>query len=148
MLYADHNMVRTILRNLVGNALKFTPIGGTVRLQASADTTDPTQICISVTDTGPGMPLNQLKQVLHSRQPQLRATDSGRPKQGTGLGLQLCRAFAESHGGTLGMSAGSEGGAKVWVTLPAAGQAPEVTSILRGPSLHEYTTIEQAAILN
>lgn len=148
-LYADHNMVRTILRNLVGNALKFTPTGGTVRLQASLDTTDPTQVCISVTDTGPGMPVNQLKQVLHPRQPQLRATDSGRPTQGTGLGLQLCRTFAEYHGGTLGMSTGPEGGAMVWVTLPSASQTleMEIAPILRGAPLHAYAPLEKTVAL-
>ncbi len=137
-LYADPNMVRTILRNLVSNALKFTPNDGTIRLQATPDTTDPTQICISVTDTGPGMPVSKLKQVLQPEAQQLRAADSGRPAQGTGLGLQLCRTFAECHGGTLGMGAGPEGGAMVWVTLPAAGHslvAPSVPdSAFRSPS--------------
>ncbi|MBC8084045.1 MAG: tetratricopeptide repeat-containing sensor histidine kinase [Hymenobacter sp.] len=139
VVYADQNMVRTILRNLVGNALKFTPAGGTVRLQATPDATDPTQICLTVTDTGPGMPVSKLKQVLHPRQPQLRATDTGRPAQGTGLGLQLCRTFAECHGGTLGMSAGPEGGAMVWVTLPAAGKAPATAAAPQEPVFQAHT---------
>ncbi|WP_375433647.1 ATP-binding protein [uncultured Hymenobacter sp.] len=139
VLYADQNMVRTILRNLVGNALKFTPTGGTIRLQATPDTTDPTQICVSVTDTGPGMPISQLKQVLHPQQPQLRVTTSDGRAQGTGLGLQLCRTFAECHGGTLGMSAGPEGGAVVWVTLPIAGKIFEVTPARSQPSFQTHT---------
>ncbi|HEX8425573.1 ATP-binding protein [Hymenobacter sp.] len=139
ILYADQNMVRTILRNLVSNALKFTPTGGTIRLRATPDTTDPTQICVSVADTGPGMPLSQLKQVLHPRQPQLRATDLGRSTQGTGLGLQLCRTFAECHGGTLGMSTSPEGGAVVWVTLPAAGKVLDVLPSQSNASFQTYT---------
>ncbi|UOQ67848.1 sensor histidine kinase [Hymenobacter volaticus] len=139
VLYADQNMVRTILRNLVSNALKFTPTGGTIRLQATPDTTDPTQVCVSVTDTGPGMPISQLKQVLHPRQPQLRASNSGGPAQGTGLGLQLCRTFAECHGGTLGMSAGPEGGAMVWVTLPVAGNILKVDPTQGQPSFQTHT---------
>lgn len=139
VLYADQNMVRTILRNLVSNALKFTPTGGIIRLQATPDTTDPTQVCVSVTDTGPGMPINQLKQVLHPRQPQLRASNSGGPVQGTGLGLQLCRTFAECHGGTLGMSAGPEGGAMVWVTLPVAGKVLKVDPTQGQSSFQTHT---------
>ena len=54
-LLADRNMTRTILRNLVGNALKFMPAGGHVHLEAAPDPDDPRMVLLSCTDTGPGM---------------------------------------------------------------------------------------------
>jgi len=75
------------------------------------------------------MPVSKLKQVLQPEAQHLRAAGSGRPTHGIGLGLQLCRTFAECHGGTLGMSAGPEGGAMVWVTLPAAGNTLTVQPV-------------------
>ncbi|QNH60877.1 tetratricopeptide repeat-containing sensor histidine kinase [Hymenobacter sediminicola] len=121
LLYADRNMVRTILRNLVSNALKFTPANGTVRLHADIDSTDPTQIHLAVTDTGPGLQASQMQQIMHPESAQMRAAGLNRTTQGTGLGLQLCRTFSECHGGSLGMRNSAEGGTEVWVTLPSAG---------------------------
>lgn len=144
-LYADRNMVCTILRNLVGNALKFTPADGYVRLVASPDPTDPTLICLAVVDTGPGLPTSQVQQLLHPRRPHLRASGINQSAQGTGLGLQLCRTFTECHGGSLGMTSGPDGGATVWVTLPAAGKVIEAANSTNYASLAAPTRAFNAA---
>ncbi|WP_170865212.1 ATP-binding protein [Hymenobacter psychrotolerans] len=120
LIYADRNMVRTILRNMVSNALRFTPAGGTVRLHADIEPTDPTQIHLAVTDTGTGLPASQMQQLLRPDLTQIRPA-AGRTTQGTGLGLLLCRTFSEYHGGALGMRNRPTGGTEVWVTLPSAG---------------------------
>ncbi|KAA9331524.1 tetratricopeptide repeat protein [Hymenobacter busanensis] len=115
---ADVNMTRTILRNLLANALKFTPVGGAIQLTAEASP-DGRSVTLAVTDTGPGIPPEQLKQ-LRSAEPA-----AGRPvvngaRSGTGLGLPLCRAFAQRHGGALDIRSTPGHGTQVRVQLPRA----------------------------
>ncbi|WP_167856438.1 sensor histidine kinase [Hymenobacter metallicola] len=116
MLWADQNMTRTILRNLVGNALKFTPPGGTVRFSAEASLTDST-VRLTVTDSGRGMPAALVAEVL-SNQPVTNPTTPVGPRTGTGLGLMLCKAFVQRHGGTLDIQSAPGGGTSVVVQLP------------------------------
>ncbi|MBB4602433.1 signal transduction histidine kinase [Hymenobacter luteus] len=115
-VWADAHMTQTVLRNLVGNALKFTPPGGTICL--SAEALPGSGVRLSVTDTGPGMEPAQVAALL---------TDSGPsaplrrgPRSGTGLGLLLCRAFMQRQGGSLDIRSTPGQGTTVAITLPAA----------------------------
>jgi two-component system sensor histidine kinase/response regulator len=91
LVYADIDMTRTILRNLVSNAIKFTPFGGTVRLESRLDpkTMAPE---IEVSDTGPGMPPEILSRLFAK---DLKSTRGTAGEKGSGLGLLICHELAE-----------------------------------------------------
>ncbi len=110
----DAGLLRRALDNLVGNAVRHTPPGGTVTLQAGLSGAMAT---FAVEDTGPGI------------DPALRGTlfepfVTGRP-DGTGLGLALARELVEAHGGRLRLDrVGGDGtGARFVIELPASGQS-------------------------
>ena len=119
-LLADRNMTRTILRNLVGNALKFMPTGGHVHLDAAPDPDDAGMVLLTCTDTGSGMSAATVSALMSGPAlpeptpgPSLRTT-------GLGLGLVLCRAFVHRHGGTLVIQSRPGAGTSVTVSLPMA----------------------------
>lgn len=118
-LWADPQMVRTVLRNLVGNALKFTPAGGTVILEAAIAVRG--GHTLSVTDTGPGLSAADIATLLMSETGPTRLRRTGaRGEQGTGLGLRLCQLFMRRHGGTVEMQShlGHGTTAQVWFPAP------------------------------
>ncbi|RPD46354.1 sensor histidine kinase [Hymenobacter sediminis] len=115
-VWADAHMTQTVLRNLVGNALKFTPANGTIRLAAEA--LSGSGVRLSVTDTGTGMEASQVTALLTDAGPNT-STRRG-PRSGTGLGLLLCRAFVQRQGGSLDIKSGLGQGTTVAITLPAA----------------------------
>ena len=118
-VWADRNMTRTILRNLVGNAFKFTPGGGQIALTAHP-APDGNSILLSVTDSGRGMAAEQVQALLHHGAPQpMVPAVSRNTRSGTGLGLPLCRAFVERLHGTLSLQSVPGEGTTVWVKLPA-----------------------------
>jgi signal transduction histidine kinase len=90
---ADAARVLQVLSNLVGNAIKFTPAGGTITLSA-ARTDGPVQC--SVSDTGPGIPAAQIPR-LFGKFWQAKRGDG----RGVGLGLAIARGIVEAHGGTI-----------------------------------------------
>jgi two-component system sensor histidine kinase GlrK len=92
----DSERIRQVLRNLIGNALKFTPPGHTVRVVASlADE----GVHISVTDTGPGIPRAHIGGIFEKFR-QVSPADSRR-LQGTGLGLAIVKHIVHAHGGRI-----------------------------------------------
>jgi len=117
-LLADRNMARTILRNLVGNALKFMPAGGHVHLEAAPDPDDFQMILLSCTDTGPGMSAATVNSLMSG--PALPEPTVTPRATGLGLGLALSRAFVHRHGGTLVIQSRPGAGTNVTVSLPAA----------------------------
>ena len=117
-LLADRNMTRTILRNLVGNALKFMPAGGHVHLEAAPDPDDPRMVLLSCTDTGPGMSAATVASLMSG--PALPEPSAAPQATGLGLGLALCRAFVHRHGGTLVIQSRPGAGTNVTVSMPAA----------------------------
>jgi cell cycle sensor histidine kinase DivJ len=109
---ADRRALKQIVLNLVSNALKFTPTGGsiTVTLQAVGEVLE-----LVVADTGVGIAKEDLDRL---GQPYEQAGDAQHKAQGTGLGLSLVRAFARLHGGEMSIESELGEGAAVTVRLP------------------------------
>ena len=119
-IMADRNMVRTILRNLVSNALKFEPVGGLVHLDALPDPVDPHLVMLSCTDTGPGISPATIERLLSGQAVPAASLEETHTATGLGLGLSLCRAFVQRHGGTLTIQSKPGVGTHVVVSLPIA----------------------------
>ncbi len=109
---ADPEKLRSIVDNLLGNAVKFTPAGGTISVLARE--TDG-RLTIEVIDSGPGVPPEERDAVFESFF-RGRAKAGGRVA-GSGLGLAIAREFAEAHGGRIALVADGPGG-HFRVTLP------------------------------
>jgi signal transduction histidine kinase len=114
-LEADAERLRQVLDNLVSNALKFTPDGGSVILSASNGSGP---LRVEVTDTGIGIPQEELGQLFSRFYRASTATRRAIP--GTGVGLVIARAIVEAHGGTISLESAEGAGTRVAVTLPAA----------------------------
>jgi len=112
-LLADYNMLQTILRNLISNAIKFTPKKGIITIEAIKNDT---QVEVSVRDTGVGMApvlLNKLFKM--SEKVSHRGTED---ESGTGLGLLLCSEFITKHGGRIWAESQLGKGSTFKFTLP------------------------------
>ena len=108
----DTERIRRMLFNLLSNALKFTPRGGTVTVRVRV--TERT-VLLSVSDTGRGIPPERLERVFDS----FLDNDPMRlPPRGVGLGLALCRRIAEGHGGSIVAESKEGEGARFTVSLP------------------------------
>jgi len=111
---ADAQKLRSIIDNLLGNAVKFTPPGGTISVLARGAGSDAT---IEVIDSGPGVPPEERESIFETFF-RGRAKPSGRI-EGSGLGLAIAREFAEAHGGRIAVVDGDAGG-HFRLTLPRA----------------------------
>jgi signal transduction histidine kinase len=117
-VYVDKNMVLTVLRNLISNAIKFTHKGGEVMLKATATIDKNRQRFteIYVIDNGIGVPPEvQSKLFRITENISLKGTENER---GTGLGLILCQEFVEKHGGKIWLVSDEGKGSKFIFTLP------------------------------
>jgi signal transduction histidine kinase len=112
--FADGNMVDTIMRNLVSNAVKFTHPGGSVEIAAQSHNDG--YIEVSVTDTGTGIPEDTLSQLFQIDAKCSTAGTDG--EEGTGLGLPLCKDLVEKNGGSLRVTSGIGKGTVFSFTLP------------------------------
>lgn len=110
---ADYNMLNTILRNLLHNAIKFTEKHGNITLNSIVQEN---KVIISVIDTGVGIePENIAKLFKISEKIQSFGTEN---EQGTGLGLILCKEFVEKHGGSIWVESKLEKGSNFKFTMP------------------------------
>jgi PAS domain S-box-containing protein len=115
---ADHERIGQVVANLLSNAFKFTPKGGGVSLRVVQDQV---WIHIEVTDTGPGIPEEEIPRLFQRYYRARSQASRGAP--GTGLGLYISRAIVEAHGGEILVTSQPGKGATFLVRLPrAAGQ--------------------------
>ncbi len=114
----DAVLIERVLCNLIENALKYTPAGSTIRISAAPAGN---KICLTVADNGPGLPAGQLGTLFDKFA--RGVNESAIP--GVGLGLAICRAIIEAHGGSIDSTTNADGGASFIILLPA-GVPPSV----------------------
>ncbi len=108
----DRNRMRQVVANLLDNAVKYTPAGGRIRIEAHRDGVN---AVLSVADTGIGIPLDELPRIWD----RLYRGDKSRSERGLGLGLSLVKAIVEAHGGSVGVTSTPGTGSRFELTLPA-----------------------------
>jgi two-component system, sensor histidine kinase and response regulator len=112
MVLADSNMLDLVLRNLVGNAVKFCKDCDIITISATKTNSDTFLVCVS--DTGVGMSQENVDKLFGSFVFTLRGTSN---EKGTGLGLKLCKEFVEKNGGTIWVESELGKGSKFFFTL-------------------------------
>lgn len=108
---ADHDRVIQVFSNLLGNAIKFVPDGGRVRVTPEVH---PGDVSFAVTDTGRGIPANALSHVFD------RYWQAKRGRGGAGLGLAIAKGIVEAHGGRISVDSTPGVGTTFVFTLPRA----------------------------
>jgi len=118
-VFADIDMLKTVLRNLVSNAIKFTNNGGTISITAKQIDSN---ITISVSDNGIGIAPDNLVKLFEMSEV---ITTKGTAKEtGTGLGLLLCKEFVEKHGGKIWVESEVGKGSNFKFTMPIFTEQP------------------------
>jgi len=115
-LWADERALRQIVLNLLSNAVKFTPPGGEIWLKVGWTARGGQYL--SVRDSGPGIPEDELGTVMSSFGRGALAIKTA--EQGSGLGLPIVKGLVELHGGQFQLESRPRQGTEVIVTLPAA----------------------------
>jgi PAS domain S-box-containing protein len=113
-VYADATIITRVLENLIGNAIKYTPENGVIRVGAQRKTNDPTRLRVDVSDTGPGIAPELLPRLFGKF-----ATGQSK-ERGHGLGLAFCKLAIEAHGESIGVQSTSPTGTTFSFTLPVA----------------------------
>jgi signal transduction histidine kinase len=111
----DRERLRQVLRNLLENAVKYSPAGETVDVRARGDDE---RVLVTVEDSGPGIPAEQHGLIFE----RFGRANVGMGKPGTGLGLFIARSIAEAHDGTLNVSSAPGEGATFTLELPISGR--------------------------
>jgi two-component system, sensor histidine kinase and response regulator len=114
MVVAQHDMIQLVLRNLVSNAIKFTPENGCVQIGIENDSS---LIEVFVKDSGIGLSPANLDRISHN---EFFTTRGTRSEKGTGLGLMLCKEFLAKNRGTLHITSEEGIGSRFSFTLPKA----------------------------
>jgi signal transduction histidine kinase len=118
MVYADRNMINTVIRNLLTNAIKFTPLEGTIKIQAK-QLEDIVRIHIA--DSGIGMNKEQVDALFKIEKGQSREGTEG--ETGTGLGLILCKEFISKNKGKIWVKSIPQKGSTFYISLPISNKA-------------------------
>ncbi|RTL45651.1 MAG: PAS domain-containing sensor histidine kinase [Burkholderiales bacterium] len=117
ILLADPLRLQQLLRNLLANAIRFSPEGGRIELRARLDGQH--SIRVEVADRGPGIPADELEGIFEAF---VQSSANHSAAGGTGLGLAICRRIAKAHGGRIWAANRKGGGAVITLVLPAAGR--------------------------
>ena len=115
-VFADREKIAHIIGNLLGNAIEFTPPGGTVWLRAAEFTGVTHSLLVEVGDTGPGI-APEHHDLIFREFAQVDSTAS-RPHHGTGLGLTIARKLVELHGGRIWVESELGQGSRFFFTVP------------------------------
>jgi two-component system sensor histidine kinase CiaH len=110
-LYADDNLLRRLVMNLLDNAVQYTPAGGQVTVIVKSDSN---VVTLAVSDTGPGIPAVDRERVFERF---VRLDPARTNTTGAGLGLSIARWIAEQHDGTLSLDDNDSGGCLFMVCL-------------------------------
>jgi signal transduction histidine kinase len=114
VIAGDPELLRTMLDNLVCNAIRFSPRGGTIGIAARRSGS---AVTVTVRDDGAGIPENRLSTIFDRMAPASGDNQSGR---GHGFGLAIAQGIAELHGGIIAVANRETGGCEFCVTLPVA----------------------------
>jgi signal transduction histidine kinase/CheY-like chemotaxis protein len=143
LILCDRERIQQVFANLLGNALKFTPRGGTITLSVGRRDGD---VCFTVSDTGPGIPRHELPHIFE-RFWQARGT----ARLGTGLGLSIAHGIVGLHGGRIWVDSEVGRGSTFSFTCPLAPDAaqdePPDLSPRRAPRGPEVASRETRTIL-
>jgi signal transduction histidine kinase len=115
-VFVDDGLIVRVLTNLLANAVKHTPSGGSVRVEAHKADEGTDFVLVRVSDTGPGITNEDAPNVFD----RFYQGGAGRSRGGTGLGLAFCRLAVALHGGTIRVANPGQPGARIDLTLPAA----------------------------
>jgi signal transduction histidine kinase len=135
-LRGDKRKIRQILLNLLSNAQKFTHEGGMVKVTLKQD--DHNNVLLTISDNGIGIAEDDL----HTALSVFGQVDRNQMHEGTGLGLPLCKMFAELHGGRLAIGSRVGEGTTVRITLPASRILP--SSAL--PNTHAHQSVRTSTV--
>ncbi|MCM0081048.1 ATP-binding protein [Geomonas sp. Red32] len=124
-LNVDAKQIARVFANLIGNAVKFTPRRGTIRV--SSEVQDQ-YLVVEVEDTGIGIPADEVPRIFNKY---FRASGAQGFK-GTGLGLTISKAIVEAHGGSIGVESAAGKGSRFFVLLPMETDLPEDTKVSTG----------------
>lgn len=112
----DHEQWRSVIKNLLSNAAKFTPAKGTITLLLEEGVMERVPaLILQIWDTGPGIPTEDWVAIF---EPFVQSAQYNRKMVGTGLGLAICREIVHAHGGTITASNHSDGGALFTILIP------------------------------
>jgi signal transduction histidine kinase len=114
-------MLRNVVDNLIGYALKYVQPGRAARIDVTAAPTAPGWARVEISDRGIGIPDADKPSIFET----FHRAQTAAGYAGTGLGLAICRRIVERHGGTIGVADNPGGGTRFSFTLPLAGAVPE-----------------------
>lgn len=114
LIWIDSDMIYRVFVNLLENAIKFTPVNGTI--EVGAQTSDGAFVKFWVKDTGPGVPASEKERIFEKF---TRLRGKNRPG-GLGVGLAFCRLAVHGHGGEIWVESEEGKGTTFWLTLPVA----------------------------
>ncbi|MBN2736149.1 MAG: response regulator [Spirochaetales bacterium] len=137
LIFADENRLFQILLNLIGNAIKFTTVGG---ISISAKVVK-NKALIKITDTGIGISDDEINRIFQAFE-QIE-TSLSRSQDGVGLGLAICKQLVELHGGTLDVKSSIDEGSEFFFTLPLYSEALHgaFETVGHGKSLYLQNTL-------